>query len=195
MATTGNTGKQQQLKIAKLIEDLHSGNENKVSAALKALQSIGDVTILKPIAEILLNLDKKSATRSEYIEFLSSLKSSDAIEEVMEIVRDDKFASIRQEILGTIWNSPLDYSYFLPEFVEIAVDGNFMEALECLTIIENMEGPFEERHILESQLHLRDYIEDTDPKDPQKAQIMSEIALIIKDFDLGDDDGIDFFNA
>jgi hypothetical protein len=37
-------------------------------------------------------------------------------------------------------------------------------------------------------------LEDTDPKDPQKAQIMSEIALILKDFDRLDEDDIDFFN-
>ena len=80
------------------------------------------------------------------------------------------------------------------EFVEIEVDGNFMEALECLTIIENLEGTLEERHILESQLHLSDYVKDTDPKDPQKAQIMSEIALLIKDFDNMDADDIDFYN-
>jgi len=114
---------------------------------------------------------------------------------MIEIVKDSNYLSIRQELLSTMWNNKLDYTYFLPEFVEIAVEGSFMEALECLTIIENLEGPFEERHILESQLHLKEYINDKSPKDPQKAQIMSEIALLIKDYDLMDeDDNIDFFN-
>jgi hypothetical protein len=52
-----------------------------------------------------------------------------------------------------------------------------------------MESAFEERHILEAQLHLKDYMENPSPKDPKKAQIMSEIALLLKDFiELDDDD-------
>jgi hypothetical protein len=81
----------------------------------------------------------------------------------------------------------------LPEFVEIAVDGDFMEALDCLTILENMEGPFEERQILEAQLHLKDYLEDTAPKEQQKAKIMSEITLWLKDLSDLDDDDISSF--
>jgi hypothetical protein len=57
-----------------------------------------------------------------------------------------------------------------------------------------MEGPFEERHILESQLHLKDYLEDSAPKNPQKAQIMSEIALIVKDYTNFDEEDISLFN-
>jgi hypothetical protein len=121
------------------------------------------------------------------------MKDSSAIDEMMRLLSEARFIGIRQVLLTTIWNSPLDYSYYLPDFVDIAVEGNFMEALDCLTIIENMEGPFEERHVLESQLFLRDYIESKEPKDPQKQYIMSEIAIFIKDLNDRDDDGIASF--
>lgn len=178
-----STNKQQQLKIKQLLEDLNSGNANKFSAALKSLQIHGDNSTLEPIVEkIQTGISDKQ--KQEIVQFLSDLNDSSCIEKMIDILRNDHFKNARPEVLTSIWNSKLDYSYYLPDFVEIAVDGSFMEALECLTVIENMEGPFEERHILESQLHLKDYLEDTDPKDPQKAQIMSEIALILKDYDL-----------
>ena len=60
-----------------------------------------------------------------------------------------------------------------------------METLECLTIIENMEGPFMEEDILESQLHLKRYLEGEGQQDKQKAQLLSEIALLIKDINEG----------
>ena len=63
-----------------------------------------------------------------------------------------------------------------------------MEALECLTILENLDGPFEEHHILECQLHLKEYMETPNQTDVQKAQIMSEIALLLREFDLDTDD-------
>jgi hypothetical protein len=188
------TNKPQKLKIRRLLEDLNSGNETKISSALKALQLNGDSSVLNPIAD-LLKTDISAKNRQEIVDFLSCLNDSSTIDSMIEIVKDSNYLSIRQELLSTMWNNKLDYTYFLPEFVEIAVEGSFMEALECLTIIENLEGPFEERHILESQLHLKEYINDKSPKDPQKAQIMSEIALLIKDYDLMDeDDNIDFFN-
>lgn len=179
--------KQQSTKIKQLVLELESGNSTKISSILKLLQVNGNVSVLTPLANLLLHpIDEKN--KQEIVEFFSMLSDSNAVDAMIELIKDDTFLAIRQELLSTMWNSKLDYSYYLPEFVEIAADGSFMEALECLTIIENMEGSFEERHILESQLHLKDYLEDTAPKDPQKAQVMSEIALIIKDFDQLDDE-------
>src|SRR5574343_279078 len=193
MAEASN--KQQKLKIKNLLAELMSGNEAKASASIKALQANGDSSILEPMAALLMT-DLSPKIREEIVEFLCSLKDSSAVDEMMRLVNDSDYLPIRQQLLSTIWNSKLDYTYFLPDFVEIAVDGDFMEALECLTIIENIAGPVEERHVLEAKLHLREYLEDTDPKDPQKSQIMSEIAMIIKDFDnMDEDDDIEFFRS
>lgn len=192
MSKETGASKQKQ-KIAQLVGDLNSGNENKMSAALKALQTNGDISVLEPVSALLLK-GLSDKMHQEVLEFLSTLNDSKAADVMIELIKNSKFSTVRRELLSTLWNSKLDYSYYLPEFVAIAVDGDFMEALECLTIIENLEGPFEERHILESQLHLKDYLEDSDPKDPQKSQIMSEIALIVKDFNESDDDDISYFN-
>lgn len=187
MGELDNIGKQQSLKIKQLIADLNSGNAAKISGALKSLKVNGDVSIVRPLIE-LLKTDLSHATETEILEFLGDIKVTKASTEIISILKDEDFIGQRQQVLSTIWNSKLDYSEFIAEFVEIACEGNFMEALECLTILENLEGPFEERLILECQLHLRDYLEGTTPKDPQKAQIMSEIALLIKEFDLDTDD-------
>jgi len=100
---------------------------------------------------------------------------------MIQVLYDPANLAIRQEVLSTIWNSRLDYSSNLAEFVEIAIEGDYLEALECLTIIENLEGPFEESDILESQLHLKEYLEQGQKND-QKAILISEIALLIKNF-------------
>jgi hypothetical protein len=63
-----------------------------------------------------------------------------------------------------------------------------MEALECLTILENLEGPFEEHHLLEAQLHLREYAQsDRAHEEDRKTNIISEIAMFIQE----QNDGID----
>ena len=178
----------QKLKITRLLEDLKSGNDAKFNAAIKSLQVNGDVTTIEPLVELLLTDQLSQLNKSALIELLSTLNLSDAPDEIMRLIKDENYLKVRPIILSSIWNSKLDYSYFLSDFVEIAVEGDYLDTLECLTIIENLEGPFEERHILEAQLFLRDFIESAGKtKDDRKAVLISEIALLLKDFDLDDD--------
>lgn len=190
---TVSTGdKRKDKKIQSILTDLNSGNEQKFTAAIAALQSGGSASMIPELSKLLRN-DLSDKNRNELIEVFNDLKDTEAIPFMMELVLDDNNMDIRQLLLTTMWSSKLDYSAYLPDFVSIAAEGDFMEALECLTIIENLEGPFSEQLILESQLHLRDYVQDNAPKDPQKAQIMSEIALFIKDLNENDGDGIEDF--
>jgi len=189
-----SSNKRNQQKLQVVMDDLRSGNEQKFSAAIKTLQGIGNAELIPQLAQ-LIRTELGDKNRQELLDIFNDLRDTDAVPVMMTLLRDDSNLDIRNTLLTTIWNSKLDYSNFLPDFVAIAVDGNFMDALECLTIIENMEGPFPEHLILESQLHLKEYLEDNDSKDQQKAQIMSEIALFIKDVNEADDDGIDEFNV
>ncbi len=169
------------LKITKLLTDVQSGVPEKVITALDALQVSGNDSVIEPlIRSINLQTDEKSS--AEIIEFLCSLKSTSASKEVMACLKNPELSDLKVQILSTIWNSPLDYSEYLAEFVNLAVKGDFLVILECLTILENLNGPFEEADILESQLLLKTYYEGAD-RSEQKDPLMDEIALLVKDFD------------
>jgi hypothetical protein len=175
--------KKQKQKLNQILEDLRSKDKKKISKAIKSLESHGDSTVIRPLAEILMNGTNEKA-QSEILELLSSLKDSSVTSEVMRIIEDENFLPVRQQMLSTIWNTKVDFSDYIDEFVEIATKGNFMEALDCLTIIENLEGPFMEENILECQLHLKNFMESNKAVDEQKAQILSEIALKIKEINM-----------
>lgn len=173
----------QTQKLTKILEDLHSDDVKKVSKGIKALEANGNATMIKPLADLLLKgVEEKN--QSEIVELLSSLKDTTVVIEVMEVLEDEKYLPIRQTILSTIWNTKVDFSNYIDTFVEIAAKGNFMESLDCLTIIENLEGPFMEEDILESQLHLKAYMESTEKRDEQKAHIISEVALKLKEINM-----------
>lgn len=175
------TDKKKTSKLQLIIADLQSNDEKKVAKAIKSLESNGDASAIKPLADVLLT-EISEKNRASIIELLNSLKDSSAIIEIMDVLDDEKYISIRQSILSTIWNTKVDFSGYVDSFVEIATQGDFLEAVECLTIIENLEGPFEELDILECQLHLKNYIESNPKRDDQKAFILSEIALKVKEF-------------
>jgi len=98
----------------------------------------------------------------------------------MDVIDDESMLEVRPLVLMSIWNMKVDFSDYIDDFVLIATQGTLMEAVDCLTIIENLEGPFMEENILESQLHLKNYMESGNTSDAQKAEIMSEIAVLIK---------------
>jgi len=170
------------VKLKQLVSDLFQPDEKKVLKTITLLEAEGKVEVLRPVCE--LYLENRSATiNSKLIEFLGKLIDTEATAEMIEIIRDEKFEGIRQSLLNTIWQSKLDYSMYLADFVSIACDGGFLEAFECLTIIDNLEGPFQESQTLEAQLYLKEYLETEMGKDPQRDEIISDIAVLIKDFD------------
>ncbi|MFT6501580.1 MAG: hypothetical protein ACJASQ_001696 [Crocinitomicaceae bacterium] len=173
--------KTKENKITKILEDLNSKDSKKVTKAVKSLEAHGDVSFIKPLADKLMaGVSEKNKT--EIVELLSSLKDTSVCADVMDVIEDKHYLPIRQTMLSTIWNTKVDFSDYIDDFVLIATTGTFLETLDCLTIIENLEGPFMEENILECQLHLKNYIESNPPRDEQKAELLSEIAIAIKDF-------------
>jgi len=170
-----------QQKLNKIIEDLNSNDSKKVSKAIKSLESHGNSSVIKPIADRLLN-EMSAKNKAEIIELLSSLKDTSVRAEIMDVIDDEKYISIRPDFLTAIWNTKIDFSGYIDEFVFISIHGTFLEAIDCLTIIENLEGPFMEEDLLECESHLKNYMTSDGEKDEKRAFILSEIALKLKDF-------------
>ncbi len=166
-------------KIQSLLNDIQSDSLTKVKAALEALEINGDPSVIPAIIKEL-TLEGHSEKNMLLLDFLAIIKTPNAIEVFIEVLNDSDFLPYRQLILNCIWNSPLNFSDHLPKFVEIAINGDFMETLECLTIIENLIGPFEEKSVFESHLLLT--TTDISLNDEKKKTLLSEIALKIKEF-------------
>lgn len=170
----------QQQKVDLIIADLRSDDPKKVKKSIKALEVHGNASVIKPLFGILKE-GLPGKLQTQLIELLCSLKDTSVVAEIIDVLEDKEMLELRPLVLTTIWNMKVDFSGYIDDFVFIACKGTFMEAIDCLTIIENLEGPFMEENILESQLHLKSYLENGDRSDAQKAEVMSEIAIFIKE--------------
>lgn len=184
--STNKKNNQQEAKNQQLIQDIKGKNQAKRKTALDALQVSGTSAIIRPLFDIVLQTGQEE--NKDIIEFLSSLKQNSLKPEIISCLNDKIYSKIQPIILSCIWNMPLDFSDYISTFVQIAVKGEFMTSFECLTVLENLDGPFEESQILEAQLALRDYLENNSNESKEKAHILSEIAIIIKDIDRSLDD-------
>ena len=176
---------QKKVKLSEAMKQFQSEVETDILSALKVLEQQGDLSILPQVIEKLRRCDL--TVEKAILLFLADIQKPQAAAFFIEFLAEEKDAQLRQKVLTSIWNSKLSYDDHLPFFVMLASTGNFMQALECLTIIENMQGPFEEHHLLESQLLLKEYVEESKQEDEQKRQIMSEIAWFIKEQNEGID--------
>lgn len=170
-----------QTKIDLLLSDLKSNNNAKIKSALEGLKIVGEPNMLINIV-VQLDSNGPSEKNTLILEFLSCLKDSRAKSVMIELIKQKELSKFQQLLLSTLWNSPLDYSEYLDSFVELAIEGDFMIALECLTILENLEGPFSEKSVMESQVLLGKYAENNPEKDSRKAILMSDIAMLIQGF-------------
>ena len=177
-------------KITKILKnalsDVGSGDPVRMQKGIEVISSKGHIGIIDELIK-LLQKTKDKQLQNRIIILLSDIQDEEAPEIIIGFLNDDSYADVRTGILNAVWNSKLDYSAFLADFVCLAVEGDFMQSLECLTAIENMLGPFEEHHLLESQLYLKEYHSNKTDVNRQKDEIISEIALFIKEQNEGVD--------
>lgn len=166
-------------KLQALSDELQSGEEVRISAAIKLLETAGNASIIKPLASCLRS-EISPIIELEILSLFSNLKDSSTLSEIMDVLNDPVFSGVRQKIIGSLWGSSLDFSPYLAEFVQIATVGDYLLALDCLNVIEQMEGPFDEESVLEAQLSLGRYLESEEKKEEKKALILSDLAVLVK---------------
>ncbi len=97
-------------------------NEDKISALISLLTDPANKDVKE---EILLTLKKE--------------KGGDTL---LIAIASPKAKEVRHILVAACWESEINFSKYLPFFVLLALDDNYLISLEAITVIENMEGPF-----------------------------------------------------
>lgn len=176
-----NLNKQEKLKINTLLSDLQSKDEVKIASAIKAFAVHGHATVIEPIIEVWRS-GVSAENEALVIDLFQSLKDTSAIEPLMEAFNDPENGNLRRKLVSAFWNSKLDFSDYLADFVLFGIEGDFLDALEVITLIENFETVAPESAILESQLLLTEYFGQTENRNDQKDAILTDLAMLLKDF-------------
>jgi hypothetical protein len=90
----------------------------------------------------------------------ASLKESDAIPLIIEAIKNQKYASELKELVSCCWENGLDYSNYLPLFINLLIEMDFVVAFEAYTVIVNMTAKIDQARIdseidrLEKAIHV-----------------------------------------
>jgi hypothetical protein len=107
-------------------------------------------------------------------EVLKVLKEGESQDLLVEIIGMKEYVKHRQVLLATCWESGLDFSEYLEKFIALLSDKltDTPSALEIVTIIEEMPGPFTNERI-DSAIKGLDSLSATDP-------VKNELLTIIR---------------
>jgi len=140
-----------QTQRSELIAQLTSGNEAKLAEAITKVKTVGDATLIPDLLTVLAETDDMAAASAIALT-LFDLKDAEALDVMIDHLMDERFQSIRVQMLAACWQCGLDTSHRLPVFLNVALLGDYLEVLEVLTILENWDG-FADQLTLREEIH------------------------------------------
>ena len=166
-------------KIEELLSNLDSTDTKVKIKAIKSLKVHGNETIIEQLLEELLTTTN-AGVKLEIVDLLNTAKSTKVPAKIAKALTEKKFVPIRQVLLTTIWNSGLDYRPYLKEIITVGTEGEMMDAIECITIIENIEGELSEDQLFEPLIVLTEYIGSHKDETGPKMDLLKEITLTLQ---------------
>lgn len=166
----------QQRVINQLKEDLSSSNDSVITKALTKTRAKGNEQLLDPLIELYTKTENQKI-KEEIKNIFSELKNKDILEFLLPHLNEGS-NEVKELILFSIWSSGIDMTDHIPELIEASCSGNYMVILEALTVLENLEGPFNEDDLFQANTLLQQYLyESEDSKEKELIKSMYDIVL------------------
>lgn len=165
-------------KVLELIRDLNDLESKVQIKAIKSLKIHGEESAIEPLIALHVS-SKNNVVKSEIESLLNTLKAEGSQNAVITCLVNKDYESSHQMILSSIWNSSLNYAPYLNEIVETAINGDFMSAMECLTIFENLETELSEEEVMAPLLTINQYLNDINGEQSSKNSLLTEVAVFL----------------
>ncbi len=85
----------------------------------------------------LLTLSENKDFKEETLMILKKEKAGDLLITAIKKTKKNKHI-----LVAACWESEIDFSNYLPYFIDLALDSDYLVSLEAITVISTMEGPF-----------------------------------------------------
>ncbi len=129
-----------KLKQNKLIiKKLQSNDVEEVLFTIKELRNTGDKDLIPYVIDLLAE-HKSERVKKAVLNLLIDLKHQNVVPVIIDALQSDKYFNIKEQLLNVCWQSRLDFSEYMPVFIDYFIQGDFNQSFEAFTVIENMES-------------------------------------------------------
>jgi ABC-type Fe3+-citrate transport system substrate-binding protein len=95
----------------------------------------------------IISLLTDSANKSFKEATLLNLKKDKGGDLLLLAIASPKADKNRHLLIAACWESEINFSKYLPFFILLALDADYLVSLEAMTVISTMEGPFENDNV------------------------------------------------
>ena len=167
-------------RLTNIIKDLSSTDENKIFTALKQLRSHGKKEAVQPLIELLAS-NNNEEIKSEITNLLFDLKDQSVVEELIAVIDSNNYQSEMATLISIFWQSSLDSSENITSIVKQAIKGDYLVAIEVLSVIDNYDTTFQESEIEDLKFDLDEAIEEDDS---EKRNLLITIRIALDELNL-----------
>lgn len=121
-----------------IIQKIQSEQPELLTSAIQEIKENGDLSMAKLLLETLPAI-QDFHTKTMLLHLLADIKENAFKEIVIQQIKATIHTpEVQTDLLRIVWESSLNYSDYLPLFLDIIQNGEFTVAFEASTIIENM---------------------------------------------------------
>ena len=152
------------LNITGIMKDLKHANNQKVKAALEQAREHGDVTWVKPLLEAYAGR-QEDALREEMRDLLSTMKISSSEQVFLDALADINRSHTSSRTVVVFVELWIHLRWTLARIAEVACEGDFQQAFEGVTLMEQVEMVVDEKDLLEAQVLVGEALQLEDKSD------------------------------
>ncbi len=119
----------------------------------------------------LISLLTDPANKSFKEQTLLNLKKDKGGDILLLSIASPKSDKNRHQLIAACWESEINFSKYLPFFILLALDADYLVSLEAMTVISNMEGPFNSDNVKDGIAKVK----------AEQKKITSEKAVLLND--------------
>ena len=108
------------------------------------------------------------------------LKEANALEFIMASINKTNDAQIKQRLTAACWEADIDCSKHLSYFVDLAIQNDFSVAMEAITVVEQMQPPFDKEELEKNISGLAVAIQSHSKED--KAILLDQLQQVLHTF-------------
>lgn len=160
-----------------IIKDFGASDQTIVLDAIKRNRKYGNNKSFKALLDLLRDTDEP-LVETAIIEFLFDLRHQSAADVLIQAIQDEEMSFYHNFLVSTFWQSSIDGSDYLDVFVKVAINGDYMVALEALTVIENFDSAYNEHELLELEAEVQEACDNEDNSD--KKQLLVSLGDVVR---------------
>lgn len=108
---------------------------------------------------------------------LKTLKDKNGLEVLINAIKSAKGEKHKTTLVAACWEAGFDCSEYLSLFADIALSEDFMTCLEAITVIEEMQGPFDTKQLASIKANFKKEIEKKNDKAELYKTILESLDL------------------